>query len=126
MAQILVIDDDETERLLVKHFLEEGGHEVSLANDGIEGLGMVKDHSYDLVITDIVMPNADGLEVIFSLKETNPTLKVVAVSGVEHDNAGVPTYLGSAVAAGATTGLSKPLYKDSLLETIDEVLGRAA
>ena len=81
MAKILVIEDDKIVASIVAKFLSNGGHAVTVANDGDEGLRAVAADVPDLVITDVFMPEKDGLEAIRELREKNPKLPVIAMSG---------------------------------------------
>ena len=81
MARILVIDDDDRIRGMVLEMLSESGHEVGEASNGQEGLDQFRQTPTDLVITDILMPEKDGLEIIQILKKENPEVKIIAVSG---------------------------------------------
>jgi CheY-like chemotaxis protein len=67
MAKILVIDDEDQLRVLLKKMLMHGGHQVSIAEDGVEGIKIFHEIQPDLIITDIIMPNKDGIEVIVEL-----------------------------------------------------------
>ena len=85
MAKILVIDDEELMRELVKKMLTRDGYEVFLANDGVEGIEIFFKLSPDLVITDIMMPRKDGFEVISEIYCHNPNFPVIAMSGGRRD-----------------------------------------
>lgn len=81
MAKILLIDDDDSIRKPLRILLESRGHEVFEARDGTLGVEMVQKDSYDLVVTDMIMPNRGGMETIMELYRTVPGLPVVAMSG---------------------------------------------
>src|SRR5438477_953392 len=81
MARILVIDDEQPIRELLRHVLEKEGHEVVEAQDGKDALRLAEQSPPDLVITDIMMPEQDGLEVIRALRRESPDLKMLAISG---------------------------------------------
>ncbi|MFW5837891.1 MAG: response regulator, partial [Desulfovibrionaceae bacterium] len=81
MADILIIEDDRMVGLLIKETLVAAGHGVRLADNGVAGLDLLEKHGADLVITDIVMPEMDGLEAINRLREKHPDLRVLAISG---------------------------------------------
>src|SRR3981081_1948590 len=81
MARILVIDDEDDSRALVSQGLESERHGVITATDGAQGLALQRQRPADLVITDIFMPEPDGLETIHALKKDFPGLKVIAMSG---------------------------------------------
>ena len=81
MACVLIVDDDEADRLLMKTILEEGAHELYLASNGEEALKLYLRHPIEVVVTDIQMPRGDGIELISALKGLNPDVSIVAVSG---------------------------------------------
>jgi CheY-like chemotaxis protein len=81
MARILVIDDDAFYRRLIRHILEDKGHQVIEAQDGAEGLEMYKMYKPALVLTDMRMPGMDGAEVIRSIREMERQARIIAVSG---------------------------------------------
>ena len=81
MAKILVIDDEPSILLMIKKMLEKEGHEVDLALNGRDGMELFENIKPDLVITDIIMPEKEGLETIFELRKKNPGLKIIAISG---------------------------------------------
>ena len=119
MARILVIDDDAGMRAVIEQTLKEAGHEIVLAPDGREGL---KEHyvkPMDLVITDLFMPEQDGLETIITLKRNFPKIHVIAMSGENTLSAGM---LSVARKLGADT-LEKPFSTEELLSAVEKVLG---
>ena len=81
MAKVLVVDDDKVLRDLARRMLESGGHSVIEAVDGIEGVKEFKKESPDVVVADIIMPNADGLDVIRRILDIKPKAKIIAISG---------------------------------------------
>ncbi len=81
MAHVLVIDDDEEHRTLLKRMLAGVGHQVMEANDGAEGLRLFGEHAPDLVLTDINMPGLDGHEVISAIRVLHAEVPIIAVSG---------------------------------------------
>ena len=81
MAHILVIDDEPDMRIILKEHLSRQGHHVETACDGKDGLRLIATCSYDLVVTDIVMPNLDGLEVLTALNRKYPHIKKIVITG---------------------------------------------
>jgi CheY-like chemotaxis protein len=81
MARILLIDDQEHIRNIIKQILLIDGYEVDTAENGKAGLKMVQLHCYDLVITDIFMPEQDGLEVIMELRQQFPDIRIIVMTG---------------------------------------------
>ncbi len=81
MANILVIDDDEQVLFMLEAILKRTGHEILYAIDGILGMKICRGNPVDLVITDIIMPEMDGLEIIVELKRECPDVKIIVISG---------------------------------------------
>ena len=120
MARILVVDDVELERFVIRQYLESAGHEVAEAENGVEAIAAQKSDSFDLIITDIVMPKKEGVETIIELKRAYPALKIIAVSSGGSSNN--PEYLKLAEQFGADKILPKPIPKDVLLEQVNACL----
>ncbi len=81
MANILIIDDNEQVRKVMATYLEHDNHQITVAADGKQGIAQLQSQAFDLVITDIIMPEQDGLEVLMWLKTQTRRPKVIAVSG---------------------------------------------
>ena len=120
MARILVIDDQELVRLAIRMALEEKDHEVVEAENGEVGFNLQKDHSFDVVVTDMLMPVQEGIETITQLKENFQNLKIIAISGGARTN-GVD-HLKAAVDLGADKVLAKPFTSAELLFNVDACL----
>jgi len=118
MARILVIDDDADLRVMLEQTLESAGHEVILAADGKEGVEQYRTKPADLVITDIYMPNQEGLETIIKFRRHFPALAIIAMSGRET----APTMLSIAQKLGAVEVLQKPFVADELLAAVGRAL----
>ena len=116
MARILIVDDEEADRLLVKAILERAGHETVLAVDGEEALRLHALREVDLVVTDLHMPEVHGFELITVLRELSNPPAVVAVSGTG------PFQLHMAEALGAKYTLQKPVTPELLLRAVDDAL----
>ncbi len=120
MARILVMDDDEQIRTTIHQVLDLEGHEVIEAPDGKEGINLFKESGADLIITDIVMPEKEGLETITELRRDFPDIKIIAISG---GGRGDPkSYLTLAKGFGALRTLTKPFEREELLEAVRELL----
>ncbi len=121
MARILVIDDEPHLRTIIEEFLVRDGHEVDQAKDGKEGLIQAGLKVYDLVMSDIIMPEMDGLEVVTGLKQISPHVRIIVMSG---GAAGleIPYLLKMARLMGADRVLAKPLDFKKLQNTVKEVL----
>ncbi len=120
MARILVIDDEPTVRRYFARVLDMAGHEVDVAENGREGMRMFRAHRPDLVITDILMPESDGIETITELKQDFPDTKIIAISG--GGAVGPHGYLKAAELLGADVVLEKPIKATELRETVNELL----
>lgn len=120
MARILVVDDDPAIRAGLVRLLVRFGHDAVEAGDGKEALQVMEEATPDLVITDINMPEMDGIEVINALLKERPGLPVVAISGGGRLDKGL--LLGNALALGAVSSLSKPFEVEQVLAVIDEAL----
>src|SRR5687768_12074125 len=81
MPKILLIDDDDAFRKVVRLALTSMGHDVIEACDGGEGLRLLKANSIDLVLTDLIMPDKEGIETIMEIQRMRPELKIIAMSG---------------------------------------------
>jgi CheY-like chemotaxis protein len=126
-VKILLIEDDDALRQMLVTALRGAGHEVSEASNGCEGVQMFKQVLFDLVITDIFMPEEDGIETIFELKSTAPAVKVIAISGggrwVQHGRAlRADEPLEMARHFGADRVFKKPVKLQKLLEAIGDLV----
>ncbi|MDX1951781.1 MAG: response regulator [Verrucomicrobiota bacterium] len=119
-SQILIIDDDKVVRNLIGKVLAHEGYEVLEARDGAEGLQLYRKSFPDLVITDLVMPEKEGLETIREIRQAYPCVKVIAMSG--GGRSGGEDYLKLATKLGATRTLTKPFLKDEMLALVEAVL----
>ena len=118
-VQILLIDDHDTFRKMARIMLVTAGYEVHEASNGQIGLTVYRQQHIDLVITDIVMPETEGLETIMKLLRHNPQARIIAMSGADE----IPgSYLQSALLFGARRVLRKPFTLDELLTAVREVL----
>jgi CheY-like chemotaxis protein len=122
MARVLVMEDDESVREVVVAVLHAGGHTVKTAVNGKEGLALFRADPADIIITDIVMPEQDGVGVVMSLRAVNPDVPIVAISGNVMYSA---LYLGLAQKLGAKQILQKPFTPKQLLDTVAQVLADA-
>ena len=120
MAEILVIDDEPQLRRLIARILNGAGHTVHEANNGEEGIELFHRVHPALVITDIVMPDMEGIELIRTLHEEAPTIPILAISGSGH-----PAYLRAATGLGATAALAKPFRAGELLSVVERLLQTA-
>ena len=117
MAEILIIDDEVSIRRLLVRVLNNAGHTVHEASNGEEGLELFHQVNPELVITDIVMPDMEGIEVIRRVRQEAPTVPILAISG-----SGTPVYLRAATTLGATAALAKPFEIAELLAVVGRLL----
>jgi len=120
MSSILIIEDDPSVLDFFKLTLEDAGYDVRCATDGDDGLRVYRESPSDLVITDMVMPNKEGVETIFELKHEFPDVKIIAISGgglLEPSR-----YLALAKAQGVEKILQKPIKMSLLITSVEEVL----
>jgi DNA-binding NtrC family response regulator len=123
MAHLLVVDDDECICALLAATLRIAGHAVVLARNGREAMERLEEHAVHLVITDMLMPQMDGLELIAALQKSRPHLPVIAMSG------GAPqshASLEHAQSLGAVRTLAKPFHPQQLVEAVTQALERVA
>ena len=120
MEKILIIDDETPIRSMVRLILERAGYTVREAQDGIEGMRVFRETPADLVITDLIMPNKDGIGMIIELKKDFPALKIIAMSGGGLNRP--EGYLRGAQKLGAACTLSKPLNRNDLLRAVRDTL----
>lgn len=123
MARVLVIEDEDAVRAGVTRCLRFAGHEVLEASGGAPGIALAIREPLDLVITDINMPDGDGIEVILALSDAQPALPVIAMSGGGRTSKGL--LLASAAGLGAVRTLSKPFELTELRDAVADVLGGA-
>jgi len=117
MPSVLVVDDQDQVRQLIRETLEQAGYEVEEARDGKEGLDRYRVRSPDLVIMDILMPDQDGLETIMTLRQEFPDIRIIAMTGGS-DTVGIPNFLDVAKMLGARRTLQKPFELKVLLDAV--------
>ncbi|MFH1216133.1 MAG: response regulator [Pseudomonadota bacterium] len=120
MAKILVVDDETQIQDLLKMLLEGLGHSVKTADNGSIGLKLLSHEHFDLVITDIFMPEKEGLETIIEIKRDFPAVKVIAISG---GNGSGCDYLPFTRPLGASGCLNKPFTNHEIVTLVQELLG---
>ena len=119
MTSILLVDDDEQLRTMLSVVLRRAGYEVQVAIDGIEATNFYRIHPTDLIITDLIMPGKEGLEIIRELGKGYPLVKIIAMSG--GGRTGTTDYLKVARAFGAQEVLEKPFPHHEILDAIRRV-----
>ena len=123
MPKILIIDDDDDVRTMFRLTLTHFGHTVVEARDGKEGLKLFESHRPDLVITDIVMPEQEGIGLLLELRKRPPMPKIIAVSGGGTRDA--LEYLRMAKLLGANHVLTKPIPMATLVAAVDALVSGA-
>ena len=116
MSRILIIDDNEDFSAALGKALNRAGYEVTRAHNGKVGLQLYRESKFDLVLSDILMPETDGLELIFALRKTDPEVPIIAMSGGGHGAA--EHYLQVAGVSGANAMIRKPFSPDALIELV--------
>jgi len=116
MTKVLIVDDDEMVRLTVRTMLQHAGYQVEEASDGNEGLRALQQNEYDLIITDIIMPDCEGIEFIRGALEGHPNRRIVAMSGGGRIRN--TEFLDLAKKCGAKAVLPKPFEPDELMSVI--------
>lgn len=120
MAKILLVDDDLALRSTLRRILLRANHEVVEAEDGTQAVLAARGRSPDLVITDLIMPNKEGMEIMIEFKKEQPRIPVIVMSGGGRLDA--RDYLQMATRMGAARTLAKPFGAQELLSAVDEVL----
>lgn len=120
MARILVIDDDDVVRHTIARVLERAGYTASHASNGVQGLQRFGEAAYDLVITDLYMPEMEGMETIQAIRHANTAVPILAMSGGYGGDKAGP--LGDATLFGANATLEKPFENDRLVELVRSLL----
>jgi len=120
MSLILVIDDDEGIRSLLRNLLEREGYEVMEAGNGKVGLKLLRENGADLIITDLIMPEKEGIETIRELRRDFTDVKIIAISG--GGAIGPETYLQMAKSMGAHRVFGKPFQLKEISDAIRDLL----
>ena len=121
MPRILVIDDEESIRDLLRTMLEREGYDVLDASNGAEGIKLCVNDPADLVITDIIMPEKDGMETIVEIRREFPDTKIIAISGGDRVEPGA--YLEMAKKLGAQDTFTKPFEREEILAAVRNLIG---
>lgn len=119
--RILIIDDDEQIRVLLQQMMEWAGFEVMLAENGKVAMKVQRENPSDLIITDLIMPEQEGLETISRLKKEYEGIRIIAISG--GGRIGPEAYLPAARELGADRVFSKPFDIQEVVDAVKELLG---
>lgn len=117
---IIVIDDESEIRELMQRILTDAQHNVLTAENGFDGIELIKNNNIDLIITDLVMPKKEGIETILDVKKSHPEIRIIAMSAGAR--IGSDSYLENAKLLGADDVLKKPFFKKELLMTVNKIL----
>jgi CheY-like chemotaxis protein len=123
MAKLLVIDDDPAMRRTVSRALKGAGHSVTVCENGRAAIRRIEKDAPDLLITDIFMPEMEGLETIREVRRLRPELPIIAMSGFSFEGR---DYLGAAEEFGAAASIRKPFRPAELLALVDRLLAQQA
>jgi two-component system, chemotaxis family, chemotaxis protein CheY len=123
MAKILIIDDDKMVRDTLRMALTAAGHQIILAGDGKQGVKAFTEIKPDLVITDILMPEKEGVETIGDIRKLNAKMPIIAMSG--GGRVGNMSFLAIAKQFGANRTFAKPFELDEVLDAVTELLKAA-
>ncbi|MHB8790347.1 MAG: response regulator transcription factor [Desulfobulbaceae bacterium] len=122
--RVLIIDDDEQIRVLLEQMMHWAGFEVMVAENGKVAMQLQQQNPADLVITDLIMPEQEGLETISRLKKDYQGIKIIAISG--GGRIGPEAYLPAALELGADKVFSKPFDVQEIVDAVREMLGPGA
>jgi len=117
MPSVLVVDDEDQLRQLIREILEQAGYQVTEARDGKEAVLQYRLAPADVVIMDILMPEQDGLETTSTLRREFPNVKIIAITG-SSEMIGILSFLDVAKMLGAHRTLQKPFEMQTLLDTV--------
>jgi len=123
VSLVLIIDDDAAMRDMLRQTFERAGFEVELAVDGNEGIECYRRRRADVVVTDIIMPDREGIETMLEIKRHDPTAKVIAISG--GGRTGAADFLTLARKLGAQRSFAKPLDRRALVDAARELAAPA-
>jgi CheY-like chemotaxis protein len=132
MASILIIDDEEDIRDALQMVLEGIGYEVRVASDGNEAIELQREKPAQLVITDIIMPEKDGVRTIKEMRREFPAVRIIAISGgggvepLAYKPGAITTtaYLAAAKEVGADRVFTKPFDRKDLIQAVNGLLGK--
>jgi CheY-like chemotaxis protein len=120
MDHILIIDDEPQIRSMIRLILEREGYSVAEATDGLDGMRLLREKPADLVITDLIMPNKDGIGMIIEIQKEFPEVKIIAMSGGGLNRP--EGYLRGAQKLGAACTLAKPIQRQELLRAVKDTM----
>jgi DNA-binding NtrC family response regulator len=116
-AKVLVIDDEQIVRTSCSRALVPEGYDVKLAKNGLEGLSMIKEEGFEIILTDLKMPDMDGIEVLKRIKEGWPSIEVIIITGYQTVDTAVKS-----IKLGAFDYIEKPFTPDALITAVAKAL----
>ncbi|PCJ21262.1 MAG: hypothetical protein COB02_01375 [Candidatus Cloacimonadota bacterium] len=123
MANILIVDDQRIQRVVLEATLRHGSHTIFQADNGTNALIEYNKNQIDIVITDVLMPDMNGIELCFKIREINPDAKIIVISGGGVKTQGAADeYLKLGEKSGALKTFVKPVDPQDLLQTIQELI----
>jgi DNA-binding response OmpR family regulator len=120
VVRILVIEDNEVLRKLIQRMLNEAGHEVILASESSNGLGLWQAHEVELVVVDVGLPGRSGVETIIDMRTLEPSLPIIVISGREEEEL-IDLTTGAGLMSGVGI-LTKPFQLDELVAAVEVAL----
>ena len=134
MTRVIVIDDEEDVRIVLKEVLAREGFEVEVASNSDEGMNLLRKRKADLVVTDVIMPGKDGVAAVYDIRMEFPNTKIIVISGggnlagTGYEPGAIKTaaYLASASAVGADLTMTKPFDRQELVAAAHNLVGRPA
>ncbi len=115
---ILVIDDEKQIRTYLSKVLQREGYQVTACEDGVQGVSEFRRGNFDVVITDILMPNRDGIDTVISLRQIDPEVKIIVITGAHRSQ----TLLDIANIFNINASLKKPFENKEILEAVAKVI----
>jgi CheY-like chemotaxis protein len=127
LARILVVDDDVAVQVTIRLLLERAGHSVVTASDGRKGLALCQDADFDLLFLDIHMPGMDGFATMRIVRQQQPQLPIIVISGrpLTAETESTPDFLTMAIKLGAVSSLQKPFRPADLFAAVTDCLEAA-
>lgn len=123
MVRILLVDDEPLLRDSLTIALQRAGHTVTVAQNGAAALKLLAGKTFDVIVTDILMPETDGLEIIIRIRKDSGNLRIIAMSGGGRTRN--MNMLEFATSFGADAVLAKPFLPKQLIASVDDVMGRS-
>ncbi len=116
-GRVLVVDDEDIVRTSCSRALSPEGYEVKLAKNGYDGLKMIEEDKFDIVLTDLKMPDMDGIEVLRRIKEEWPDVEVIIITGYQTVDTAVKS-----IKLGAFDYIEKPFTPDALIAAVTKAM----